>query len=63
MLPDQADPGTPAKGLFVDSGWIVKGTEKVLLLPFEYRPACVVAKDGLLVVATFYGRLLIFKFD
>ncbi|KAJ0413509.1 hypothetical protein BJY00DRAFT_58501 [Aspergillus carlsbadensis] len=63
LLPDRANAGTLAKGLFIDWNWVVKGTEKVLLLPAGYRPACVAAQDGLLVVATFYGRLLMFKFD
>ncbi|KAL3478812.1 hypothetical protein BJX99DRAFT_256220 [Aspergillus californicus] len=52
---------TGAKGAYVDNDWVVQGTEKVLMLPFEHRVHCAVWNDGLLIMGNKSGRLSVLQ--
>ena len=54
--------GNPLK-MFIDGPWVMQGTRRVLLLPANYRPECIVARDGVIVMADVSGRLLFFELD
>ncbi|KAL4748027.1 quinon protein alcohol dehydrogenase-like superfamily [Aspergillus terricola var. indicus] len=54
--------GNPLK-MFIDGPWVMQGTRRVLLLPANYQPECIVARDGVIVMADVSGRLLFFQLD
>ena len=52
--------GNPLK-MFIDGPWVMQGTRRVLLLPANYQPECIVARNGVIVMADVPGRFLFFR--
>lgn len=50
-------------GIYVRNPWVFRGTEKILLLPTEYRATCAAYRDGVLVMGHENGRVSIMRFD
>ncbi|KAL4906332.1 quinon protein alcohol dehydrogenase-like superfamily [Aspergillus multicolor] len=63
LCPERADPAIPAWGIFVNGGWVMRGTERVVLLPLEYKARLAAVHDDTLVIATESHRLVALRFD
>ncbi|RDW86600.1 uncharacterized protein DSM5745_03242 [Aspergillus mulundensis] len=63
LCPERADSGIPAWGIFVNGDWVVRGTEKVVILPLEYKARCAAVHEGTLVIATETNRVVALRFD
>ncbi|KAJ5726141.1 uncharacterized protein N7483_007498 [Penicillium malachiteum] len=46
-----------SQDLFVDDGWIFQGLKKIMLLPHDYRPMCILAVDNTLVMGHASGHV------
>ncbi|KAJ5691629.1 hypothetical protein N7488_012364 [Penicillium malachiteum] len=49
--------GVGSQDLFVDDGWVFQGPKKIILLPHDYRPTCVLAVDNTLVMGHASGHV------
>ncbi|KAJ5609903.1 WD40 repeat-like protein [Penicillium herquei] len=49
--------GVGSRDLFVDDGWVFHGQKKIILLPHDYRPTCVLAVDNTLVMGHASGHV------
>jgi WD40 repeat protein len=53
----------PSYALDVEGSWITYKSEKVLLLPAEYRPTCQDFRDGAIALGSSSGRVTILRVD
>ncbi|KAJ5727001.1 hypothetical protein N7493_006028 [Penicillium malachiteum] len=49
--------GVGSQDLFVDDGWVFQGPKKIMLLPHDYRPTCVLAVENTLVMGHASGHV------
>ncbi len=50
-------------GIFVKHDWIIRDTERVLWLPFEYRAECSSVQDSKLILGHVSGQVTLLAFD
>jgi WD40 repeat protein len=63
QTPSEDEPlGNPLK-MFIDGAWVMQGMRRVLLLPANYQPKCIAAREGVIVMADVSGRLLFFELE
>jgi WD40 repeat protein len=64
LAPSLASPEyLPAVGTFVDGNWLVRGTEKVLMLPPEHKAECAAVHGSTVVIGTQRRRMLVMKME